>query len=94
MKLGLVQYALSLKMDEDKKHELINALIDRDDWEIIPWGYMDSNKYRYVNVETRDGVFHLNNVPVGYFGKEELFEAIEILLDRIEDMKYDERMRE
>lgn len=94
MKLGLVQYALSLKMDEDKKHELIDALIDRDDWEIIPCGYMNGNKYRYVNVETRDGAFHLNNVPVGYFGKEELFEAIEILLGRIEDMKYDERMRE
>ena len=94
MKLNLVQYALSLKMDEDKKHELIDALIDRDDWEIIPLGYMDGNKYRYVNVETRDGAFHLNNVPVGYFGKEELFEAIEILLGRIEDMKYDERMRE
>lgn len=95
MKLGLVQYVMSLNMaDDNKKDELIKAVLDRDDWEIIPWGYMDNQKHPIVDVRTRDGAYTLNSIPVGYLSKDELLEAIERLQDEIEDMKIDERIQE
>lgn len=81
-------------MDELKKSELIKACFDRDDWEIVPWGFMDNLDSRYVCVRTRDGKFNLSSVPIGYLGKEELLEMIETLQDKIEDMEITERMRE
>ena len=94
MKLNLVQYVLSLNMaDGNKKDELIKAVLERDDWEIIPQGYMDRQKRPIVDVRTRDNAFSINNIPIGYLGKQELLEAIEILQDRIWDMEYDNKMR-
>lgn len=89
MKVGLVQYVQSLKIDQEEKDVYLRAVLERDDWEITSNIYDVYQRGQVIDIRTRDNKLWLNAVPIGYFCKEDLLNYIVELQDRLRNAESD-----